>query len=200
VHLVYTGIELAVLNKLYWSKATMASINIWAPIAYFFCLFAVTFGAIRFLRGLRKDALTNKEVRLFQVLVIVWLFLMAGHGSALIAAGHSTSTALPFWMLVNVFFAGLFLTQYRPLPAKTLGVLLWCAIAVCGALLVTWPLALGVAAIPLTLPVDLTLGVSAVIAVILAVLILLTPWKAPRTQGGKSSAKRENVQQNANHL
>ncbi len=184
----------------------MAGIELWVPIAYFFCLCAVTFGTIRFLLGLRKDALTNKDVRFFQVLVIVWLFLMVGHSFALFAVHSSplfaaapTVATLMWWTIVNLMLANLLSLHRQVLAAKTMRALLWCAIAVCGALLLTWPLALGVAAIPHTLPIDLTLGLSAPVVIALGVLSFLT-WKAPHGQGGKSSAKREDVQQNANHL
>ena len=173
----------------------------------------LAFEAIRFLRGLRKDALTNREVRFFQVLVPLWLFLFAAHSSALFAVHSSTLTAvhssdlfapmpatstLMWWVLANLLLAGLLQAQaLRPVTARAL---LWCAIAVCGALLLTWPLGLGVAVIPLTLPLDFTIGMTMLAIIPLAVLTLLTSWKARRGQGDKSSAKRESVQQNANHL
>jgi hypothetical protein len=153
--------------------------SIWISIGL---LCVTVFGAIKFLYDLRKEALISREARLLYVLVIVWLLLLTAHGSALVAVREFDLSSIPtlmMWMLANLLFASQFLARYPAIRANIArSELLWCAIVMCGALLLTWPFALGVGAIPKTIPVNVTLWVSTFAVVALAVLTFVISWEA----------------------
>lgn len=159
----------------------------------------------KFLRHLHRLAKSRRDERSLQVLVAIWLGLMAVHCYGLYVAytklaalsnanaGHSIG-ALVWWFLVNIAWLGNLFLYYdygQPDPAdqpqlvQVARTVSLAAIIVTGFMLLLWLPVMSVPGMPLTLPSDISLAVGSLGVFALGVFYLDAPRRARLAQQSK---------------